>query len=37
MRNTLTIASRELAGYFSTPVATVFIVIFLVLQGVLTF
>ncbi|MBO0710803.1 MAG: ABC transporter permease subunit [Acetobacteraceae bacterium] len=37
MRNTLTIASRELAGYFSTPVATVFIVIFLVLQGALTF
>lgn len=37
MRNILTIASRELAGYFSTPVATVFIVIFLVLQGALTF
>lgn len=28
---------RELAGYFSTPVASVFIVIFLLLAGVLTF
>ncbi|MBN8875065.1 MAG: ABC transporter permease subunit [Rhodospirillales bacterium] len=37
MRTTLTIAGRELAGYFATPVATVFIVIFLVLQGTLTF
>lgn len=37
MRNVLTIAGRELAGYFATPVATVFIVIFLVLQGALTF
>jgi len=37
MRNTLTIARRELGGYFLTPVAWVFIVIFLVLQGVLTF
>src|SRR5271156_1794117 len=37
MRNTLIIARRELAGYFSTPVAVVFIVIFLALQGVLTF
>lgn len=37
MRTTLTIASRELAGYFATPVASVFIVIFLVLQGALTF
>ena len=37
MRNILTIARRELAGYFATPVATVFIVIFLVLQGALTF
>lgn len=37
MRNTLTIAGRELRGYFATPVATVFIVIFLVLQGALTF
>lgn len=37
MRNTLLIARRELAGYFATPVAVVFIVIFLVLQGMLTF
>jgi ABC-2 type transport system permease protein len=37
MRNILTIAGRELGGYFATPVATVFIVIFLVLQGALTF
>jgi ABC-2 type transport system permease protein len=37
MRNTLIIARRELGGYFSTPVAVVFIVIFLALQGVLTF
>lgn len=37
MRTTMTIAGRELAGYFATPVATVFIVIFLVLQGTLTF
>lgn len=37
MRNVLIVARRELAGYFATPVATVFIVIFLVLQGTLTF
>ncbi len=37
MRNTLIIARRELGGYFATPVATVFIVIFLILQGALTF
>ncbi len=37
MRHILTIAGRELAAYFATPVATVFIVIFLVLQGTLTF
>ena len=37
MRNVLTIARRELGGYFATPIACVFIVIFLVLQGVLTF
>jgi ABC-2 type transport system permease protein len=34
---TLAIAGRELRAYFATPVATVFIVIFLVLQGALTF
>ncbi len=37
MRNTLLVARRELGGYFATPVAVVFIVIFLALQGVLTF
>ncbi|TDH60858.1 ABC transporter permease [Dankookia rubra] len=33
----LTVARRELSGYFATPVAYVFIVIFLVLAGALTF
>ena len=37
LRNTLAVARREFLGYFATPVAVVFIVIFLVLQGVLTF
>lgn len=37
MRRILVIAGRELGGYFATPVAVVFIVIFLALQGVLTF
>jgi ABC-2 type transport system permease protein len=37
MRNALIITGRELGGYFATPVATVFIVIFLILQGALTF
>ena len=37
MRNIFIIAGRELGGYFATPVASVFIVIFLVLQGALTF
>jgi len=37
MTPTLAIAGRELRAYFATPVATVFIVIFLVLQGALTF
>ena len=37
MRNVLTVAGRELGGYFATPVGSVFIVIFLVLQGALTF
>lgn len=37
MRNTFIVARRELGGYFATPVASVFIVIFLVLQGALTF
>jgi ABC-2 type transport system permease protein len=37
MRGTLTVAVRELQGYFATPVAYVFIVIFLVLAGSLAF
>ncbi len=37
MRNVWIVARRELGGYFTTPVAAVFIVIFLALQGVLTF
>lgn len=37
MRPAFVVARRELAGYFATPVATVFIVIFLALAGTLTF
>src|ERR1700690_4145702 len=37
VRNAVTVMRREFAGYFATPVAVVFIVIFLALQGVLTF
>ena len=37
VRNTWVIAKRELAGYFSSPVAYVFIVIFLLLSGFFTF
>lgn len=37
MRGTWAIFRRELAGYFATPVAGVFIVVFLLLAGVLTF
>jgi ABC-2 type transport system permease protein len=37
LRPALVIARRELAAYFATPVATVFIVVFLALAGVLTF
>jgi ABC-2 type transport system permease protein len=37
IRPAFTVAGRELAGYFATPVAYVFIVIFLVLAGVLAF
>jgi ABC-2 type transport system permease protein len=37
MSPAVAVARRELAGYFATPVAYVFIVIFLVLAGVLTF
>ncbi len=37
MRNTLVIFKRELTGYFATPVAYVFLVIFLLLAGMMTF
>ena len=37
MRNTGVIFKRELESYFATPVAYVFIVIFLILSGALTF
>ncbi|MCA3246651.1 MAG: ABC transporter permease subunit [Tagaea sp.] len=37
MRNVLFIFKRELGGYFATPVAYVFLVIFLVLASVFTF
>lgn len=37
MANIATVAKRELAGYFASPVAYVFIVIFLLLAGFFTF
>ncbi len=37
MANVFTIAKRELAGYFGTPIAYVFLVIFVILSGVVTF
>lgn len=37
MSGAITVFRRELAGYFATPVAYVFIVIFLVMAGALTF
>ncbi len=37
MRNVGVIFRRELASYFATPLAYVFIVIFLLLAGVFTF
>ncbi len=37
MRNMGIIFKRELAGYFATPLAYVFIVIFLVMSGIFTF
>ena len=37
LRNIYTIAKREIGGYFTSPVAYVFIVIFLLLAGVFTF
>ena len=36
MSKTITLLKRELAGYFATPVAYVFMVIFLILSGILT-
>jgi ABC-2 type transport system permease protein len=36
-RHVLTIAKREMSGYFTSPVAYVFIVIFLMLSGFFTF
>jgi ABC-2 type transport system permease protein len=37
MGNVLTIAKRELKGYFGTPIAYVFLTIFVILSGVVTF
>ena len=37
MRNMMTVFRREMAGYFATPVAYIFIVIFLAFSGTLTF
>ena len=37
MRNAWVICKRELEGYFTTPIAYVFIVIFLFLSGIFTF
>ena len=37
LRHVRTIAKRELGGYFNSPVAYVFIVIFLLLNGFFTF
>ena len=37
MRNILTVARRELGAYFTSPVAYVFLIIFLVLTGFFTF
>ena len=37
MRNTWVIAKRELGSYFTSPVAYIFLVIFLLLTGFFTF
>jgi len=37
MNNIVTLFNRELRAYFATPLAYVFIVIFLVLSGIFTF
>ena len=36
MRKTYSIFKRELAGYFLTPVAPIFIVVFIALSGIMT-
>ena len=36
MRNIITVYQRELRGYFATPVAYVFLIVFLILSGFLT-
>jgi len=37
LRNIFTLAKREFSGYFATPVAYVFLVIFLLMTGFFTF
>lgn len=37
MNNILAVARRELGGYFGTPIAYVFLVIFVILSGIATF
>ena len=37
MKTILSITKREINGYFATPVAYVFIVIFLIMSGLFTF
>ncbi|HYB08595.1 MAG TPA: ABC transporter permease, partial [Alphaproteobacteria bacterium] len=37
MRNTLVVFRREFAAYFTTPLAYVFLVVFLALAGAVTF
>ena len=37
MRNTMTIARREFAAYFNSPIAYIFIVIFLLIAGYMFF
>ncbi|HKX46884.1 MAG TPA: ABC transporter permease subunit [Planctomycetota bacterium] len=37
MRRALAVARRELGGYFATPIATIFIVVFLLLSAFFTF
>ncbi len=37
MNGTLNVMRRELTGYFATPVAYVFLIIFLVMTGIFAF